>query len=123
MKPTKCPAREKKMRQEKRKKRGGEKVKSKSQDCCVTFKLKNYLKILLSAHARTSKANIIHLDQKATKCMTCKQLFMAQRSDQKTTRIASKQVFSKISGANGLNSTDWAVSLIIGTPYVYCQLL
>ena len=37
MKPTKCPAREKKMRQEKRKKRGGEKAKSKSQDCCVTF--------------------------------------------------------------------------------------
>ena len=32
MKPTKCPAREKKkMRQEKRKKRGGEKAKSKSQ--------------------------------------------------------------------------------------------
>ena len=85
MKPTKCPAREKKMRQKKKKKRGGEKVKSKSQDCCVTFKLKNYLKILLSAHARTSKANIIHLDQKAAKCMTFKQLFMAQRSDQKTT--------------------------------------
>ena len=50
MKPTKCPAREKKTRQEKRKKREGEKVKSKSQDCCVTFKPKNYLKILLSAH-------------------------------------------------------------------------
>ena len=33
MKPTKCPAREKKMRQEKRKKKGGEKAKSKSQDC------------------------------------------------------------------------------------------
>ena len=29
------------MRQEKRKKRGGEKAKSKSQDCCVTFKPKN----------------------------------------------------------------------------------
>ena len=28
MKPTKCPAKEKKMRQEKRKKRGGEKAKS-----------------------------------------------------------------------------------------------
>ena len=31
MKPTKCPAREKKIRQEKRKNRGGEKAKSKSQ--------------------------------------------------------------------------------------------
>ena len=40
MKPTECPAREKKMRQEKRKKRGEEKAKSKSQDCCVTFKPK-----------------------------------------------------------------------------------
>ena len=65
MKPIKCPAREKKMRQEKWKKRGGEKAKSKSQDCCVTFKPKNFLEILLSAHAQTSQANILHLDQKA----------------------------------------------------------
>ena len=71
MKPTKCPAREKKMRQEKRKKMGGEKAKRKSQDCCVTFKLKN-VKILLSAHARTLQADILHLEQKAMKCTTCK---------------------------------------------------
>ena len=37
MKPTKCPSREKKMRQEKRKKKGGEKAKSKSQDCNFAF--------------------------------------------------------------------------------------
>ena len=72
MKPTKCPAREKKMRQEKRKKREGEKAKSKSQDYCVTFKPKYYLKILLSAHARTSQADVLHLDQKTVKCTTCK---------------------------------------------------
>ena len=60
------------MRQEKRKKRGGEKVKSKSQDCCVTFKPKNYVEILLSAHARSSQADILHLDQKAIKGRTCK---------------------------------------------------
>ena len=42
------------MRQEKQKKRGGEQEKSKS------------LEILLSAHARTSQANILHLDQRAT---------------------------------------------------------
>ena len=42
-KPTECPARGKKMRQKKRKKRGGEKAKSISQDCCVTFKPKNYI--------------------------------------------------------------------------------
>ena len=74
MKPTKCPARGKKNQQEKRKKRGGEKGKSKSQDCCVTFKPKNYVEILLSAHARTSQADILHLDQKAMKCTTGKQV-------------------------------------------------
>ena len=68
------PSKRKKKRQEKRKKRGGEKAKSKSQDCCVTFKPKNYLKILLSAHAQTSQANTLHLDQKAAKCMICKWL-------------------------------------------------
>ena len=40
-----------KMREEKRKKMGGDKAKKKSQDCCVTFKPKNYPKILLSVHA------------------------------------------------------------------------
>ena len=62
------------MRQEKQKKSGGEKAKSKSQDCCVTFKSKNYLEILLSTHAQTSQANILHLDQKAAKRTTSKQL-------------------------------------------------
>ena len=74
MKPTKCPAREKKNAQEKRKTRGGEKGKSKSQDCCVTFKRKNYVEILLSVHARTSQADILHLDQKAVKSTTGKQV-------------------------------------------------
>ena len=55
MKPIKCPAREKKMRQEKRKKRGGEQAKSKSQDRCVTLKPKNHLEMLLSVHAQTSQ--------------------------------------------------------------------
>ena len=68
MKPTKCPAREKKMSKNSEK-RGEEleKGKSKSQDCCVTFKPKNYVEILLSAYARTSQADILHLDQKAMK--------------------------------------------------------
>ena len=39
MKPTKCPAREKKNEARKEKK-GGEKAKSKSQDCCGTYKPK-----------------------------------------------------------------------------------
>ena len=61
------------MRQAKRKKRGGEKAKSKSQDCCVTFKPKNP-KLLLSAHNRTLQAKIVHLDQKAAKCTTSTRL-------------------------------------------------
>ena len=56
MKPTKCPAREKK---------SGKKSEKRTQ------KPQN-LEILLSAHARTSQADILHLDQKAAKCTTCK---------------------------------------------------
>ena len=66
------PSKRKKNEARKAKKEGGEKAKSKSQDCYVTFKPKNYVEILLSAHARTSQADILHLDQKAAKCTTCK---------------------------------------------------
>ena len=81
------PSKTKKMRQEKRKKRGGE--------------------ILLSAHARTSQADILHLDKKAARCMTCKlvcgkfQLFIARLT---VTRKPLNQHFSaKSPGANGLS--------------------
>ena len=53
------PSKRKKMRQEKRKKRGGEKDKVKDKN----------LEICISAHVRTLQANILHLDQKAMKCM------------------------------------------------------
>ena len=69
MKPTKCPAREKKMRQEKRKKRGGEKAKVKVKTAVSLLNPKTFL---LSVHAQTSQADILHLDQKAVKCTTCK---------------------------------------------------
>ena len=36
----------------------GEKSKTESQERCVTFKPKNYLEILLSAHARISQATL-----------------------------------------------------------------
>ena len=36
------------------------------------LKPKNYVEILLSVHAQTSQADILHLDQKAAKCSTCK---------------------------------------------------
>ena len=61
MKPTiKIPSKDK-IRQNKRKKRGEERKSKKDKN-------------MLSADARTSQADILHLDQKATKCMTCKRL-------------------------------------------------
>lgn len=57
-------------------KRGGKKVKTKSRLLYdVTVKPKNYAEILLSVHAQTLAANILHLNQKAVKCMTCKRIF------------------------------------------------
>ena len=56
MKPTNCPAKGKKWGKKSKKEGRGE---SKLQ--------KSRLKILLSAHAWTSQANILHLDQKAAK--------------------------------------------------------
>ena len=64
------PSKGKKNEARKAKKRGGEKAKTKSQDCCDTFKPN--LEILLSAHARTLQANSLHLHEKAVKCVTCK---------------------------------------------------
>ena len=49
MKPTKSPTKKNEARKANKERR--EKVKSKSQDCCVTVKPKNYFKILFSAHA------------------------------------------------------------------------
>ena len=56
MKPSKGPAEGKKKQDKKSKKKGVGKVKGKSQDCCVTFQPKNYLKIVLSVHAPTSES-------------------------------------------------------------------
>ena len=77
------------MRQEKWKKRGGEKVKSKRQDCCVTLKHKNYLKILLSVQAQTSQANILHLVQRVQPVNGFAVSFSSlwHDSDQKTTQL------------------------------------
>ena len=89
MKPTKCQAKEEKMRQEKWKKRGGENVKSKSQDCCVTFKPKNYLKILLYVQARTWQANILHLERRVWPVNSFVVSFSSlwHDSDQKTAQL------------------------------------
>ena len=44
---------------------GGEEAKNKRQDCCVTFKPKNQLEILLSEHDQMLEADTLHLEQKA----------------------------------------------------------
>ena len=65
----------KKMRQGKRKEREVEKAKSESRKCCATFKPKKiWVEILLSAHARTLQALILHLAEKAAECTTWKRV-------------------------------------------------
>ena len=66
--PSKLKKKNNKMRQGKRKERKGEKAKSESRKCCATFKAKNYVEILLSAHADFCK----HLSEKAAECTTWK---------------------------------------------------
>ena len=46
------------------------KAKSERRKCCATFKAKNYVEILLSAHAELCK----HLAEKAAECTTWKQV-------------------------------------------------
>ena len=70
MKPTKCPAREKKWGKKSEKRREGRKRKVKVKTAVSL--LNPNLEILLSAQARTSQADILHLDQKTAKCTTCK---------------------------------------------------
>ena len=60
IKPTKCPAEEKNEARKAKKEEGRE---------------SENLEILLSVNAQTCQTNILHLDQKATKCMTCKWLY------------------------------------------------
>ena len=98
MKPTKCPAREKKNEARKAKKKGGEKAKSKSQDCCVTFKPKNYLEILLSAHAELCKLMFCIWNRRPRSVQPVNRFVVSfsslyHDSDQKSTRLASKRVF------------------------------
>ena len=54
------------------KKRGEERKRKAKVKTAVS--LLNPKTILLSVHARTSQANILHLNQKAVKCTTCKQV-------------------------------------------------
>ena len=73
MKPTKCPAREKKM-SKKSEKRGEERKGKVKVKTAVSLSNPKTFEILLFAHARTSQADILHLDQKAVKCTTGKRV-------------------------------------------------
>ena len=64
--------RKKKWGKKSEKRREEKKWKVKVKTAVSLLKPKNYLEILLSAHAQTSQADVLHLDQKATKCTTCK---------------------------------------------------
>ena len=72
--PSKLTKKKRKMRQGKRKEKEGEKAKSESRKCCATFKPKNYVEILLSAHAELCKRLFCHLAEKAAECTTWKRV-------------------------------------------------
>ena len=61
---------QKKNEAKKAKREGRRETKSESRKCCATFKPKNYVEILFSAHARTLQALILHLVEKAAECTT-----------------------------------------------------
>ena len=102
------PHKRKKRGKEKQKKRGGEKAKGKRRKGSEAFSKKNYLEILLSAHARTLKAVIWHQEQKLVQCSTCKQHFgqfgffsARQRPKNGLTRF-ERHFLAKCPGVNGL---------------------
>ena len=89
----------KKIRQRKRKEREGEKAKSESPKCCATFKPKNYVEILLSAHAELCK-RLFRTWLKRPRSVKPGNGFVGRfqalkqhDSDQKTPQLASKRVF------------------------------
>ena len=65
------PSKRKKKLGKKSEKRGEERKRKVKVKTAVSL-LNPKIEILLSAHARTSQADILHLDQKAAKCTTCK---------------------------------------------------
>ena len=93
MKPTKCPAREKKTRQEKRKKKGGEKAKSKSQDCCVSkfcfLRMPELRKLIFCIWIRRPRS------VRPVNRFVVSFSSLQHDSDQKITRLASKRVFQQ----------------------------
>ena len=97
MKPTKCPAREKKAK--KTKKGGGGKRKVKVDTAVLLLNL---------SRARTSQTDILHRDQKAVRCTTCKrlcgtfELFIARQWPENRSTSFKTRFSAKSPGAKGL---------------------
>ena len=98
----------KKRGKEKERKRGGEKAKGKRRKGSETFSKKNYLEILLSAHARTLKAGIWYQEQKLVQCSTCKRrfgqfgFFSARQRPKNGLTCFERHFLAKCPGVNGL---------------------
>ena len=107
-----APQKKKTGGKEKQKKRGGEKAKGKRRKGSETFSKKNYLEILLSAHARTLKAVIWHQEQKLVQCSTCKQrfgqfgFFSARQRPKNGLPRFERHFLAKCPGVNGLNNNS-----------------
>ena len=96
-------------------KREGKKARSKSQDCCVTFKSK-LLQILLIAHAWGSKADILYLEQMNTKTMTCKSFgrfyffFVASQRPENSSTVAFIHILWQNSQNQWVKEDSWVLS-------------
>ena len=99
----------------KRKKKWGKKSEKRREERKRKVKVKTAvsllnpkIEILLSAHARTSQADILHLDQKAAKCTTCKPvcgkfyLFIAWQWPENHSTSFKTRFSARSPGANGL---------------------
>ena len=107
--------RKKKLRREKQKKRGGEKVKRKRQE--------------LSVQARTSQANVLHLDQEAAKCTTCERIHDTFYLLQARQLITRKQLncqntfFGKISGSVWVNEGLMAIKKLFSKQIFFNNII
>ena len=101
----------------KRKKKWGKKSEKRREERKRKVKVKTAVsllnpngEILLSAHARTSQADILHLDQKAAKCTTCKPvcgkfwLFIAWQWPENHSTSFKTCFSAKSPGANGFKT-------------------
>ena len=98
------------MGQKKRKiKGGGRKAKGKSREFGDTFELENPSPNFASAHARTLEGDILHLEQKPAKCMTCK-----SEHDLTIRKFISKDILVRLYKAYVLPHLEYCSALLLG---------